>query len=117
MEGFYQRVYAAVRRIPCGRVASYGTVALLAGSPRAARIVGGALSRCPFDDVPCHRVVKADGSLPPDDVFGGADGQRILLEMEGVPVRDRQVDMAAYGWSPAGDNRDSAVRDTGEGRV
>lgn len=101
MDGFYQRVYAAVRRIPCGRVASYGTIALLAGSPRAARVVGGALSRCPDAGVPCHRVVKADGCLAPDEVFGGVHGQRILLEMEGVSVQnDGRVDMAAYGWFP-----------------
>lgn len=104
MNGFDQRVYAVVRRIPRGRVASYGTIALLAGSPRAARVVGGALSRCPDAGVPCHRVVKADGSLAPDEVFGGAHGQRILLGMEGVSVQDDgRVDMAVYGWFPSKD--------------
>ena len=63
-ENFYRAVYAAVRRIPAGKVATYGQIAMLAGSPRASRIVGGALHRNPEPGkTPCHRVVFRDGGL------------------------------------------------------
>ena len=62
-ENFYRAVYAAVRRIPAGKVATYGQIAMLAGSPRASRIVGGALHRNPEPGkTPCHRVVFRDGA-------------------------------------------------------
>lgn len=78
-------VYAVVRRIPCGMVATYGQVAALAGAPRNARMVGYALHANPEPGViPCHRVVFRDGSLAPGFAFGGPDEQRDLLEREGV---------------------------------
>ena len=61
---FTERVYAAARQIPPGRVASYGCLAALAGNPRAARIVGYVMHTCPAQaHVPCHRVVREDGAL------------------------------------------------------
>ena len=82
---FSQRVYDVVRRIPRGRVATYGQVAALAGAPRSARFVGFALHANPEPGViPCHRVVFRDGSLAPGFAFGGPDRQRALLEEEGV---------------------------------
>lgn len=79
-ENFYRAVYAAVRRIPAGKVATYGQIAMLAGSPRASRIVGGALHRNPEPGkTPCHRVVFRDGSLAPGFAFGGPGAQRALL--------------------------------------
>ena len=61
---FDASVYAAAMAIPYGGTASYGEVAAAAGSPRAARAAGGAMSRCPlFPVVPCHRVIHADGSI------------------------------------------------------
>ena len=82
---FNGRVYAVVRRIPCGMVATYGQVAALAGAPRNARMVGYALHANPEPGVsPCHRVVFRDGSLAPGFAFGGPDEQRDLLEREGV---------------------------------
>ena len=61
---FDAAVYAAATAIPYGETASYGEVAAAAGSPRAARAAGGAMSRCPvFPVVPCHRVIHADGSI------------------------------------------------------
>ncbi len=59
---FRARVYEAVRRIPAGKAASYAAVAGAVGC-RSARVVGQALRHCPFDDVPCHRVVAADGAV------------------------------------------------------
>ena len=97
---FYQRVYALARQIPRGRVATYGQLALLAGSPRASRVVGGAMRRCPPGaGVPCHRVVGKDGHLAPAGTFGPLDEQRLLLEAEGVAVSpQRRVDLRKYRW-------------------
>jgi methylated-DNA-[protein]-cysteine S-methyltransferase len=64
LPAFDARVYRAAIDIPYGTSASYGDVAAAAGSPRAARAAGGAMSRCPFFPVvPCHRVIHADGSI------------------------------------------------------
>ena len=89
MDSFYQRVYAVVAQIPYGAVLTYGQIACMLGSPRAARQVGWALRRCPAD-LPWHRVVKADGSI-----VGGAEGAaRKRLEAEGAAILpDGRVDM------------------------
>ncbi len=78
---YYDRVYGLVRQIPEGKCASYGQLALLSGSPRAARVVGSALRLCRDPSVPCHRVLRADGS--PTCAFGPGV-QRAMLEAEGV---------------------------------
>ena len=98
----FDLIYAVVRRIPQGKVASYGQVAALAGNPRWARVVGYALHVNPEPGViPCHRVVMADGRVAPGFAFGGPDVQRGLLEGEGVRFApDGTVDMAAYQWKP-----------------
>lgn len=83
--GFFEAVYAAVERIPCGKVASYGQIAAAVGSPGASRTVGWALHVNPRPGiVPCHRVVNRHGRTAPAFAFGGADVQRALLEKEGV---------------------------------
>ncbi len=98
---FTEQIYALVRRIPAGRVATYGLIALWAGRPRSARAVGAAMSRCPYTDVPCHRVLNARGELAPFPAFGTGDGQRLLLEMEGIPVSpDGRVELSLYVWRP-----------------
>lgn len=74
----------AVRRIPAGRVATYGDVAAAAGVPRAARAVGNIMKECSAPGVPCHRVVAAGGRL---GGYGGNEGlKRALLGAEGVTV-------------------------------
>lgn len=84
-EGLYRDIYRAVCRIPHGRVATYGQIALLCGHPRAARVVGRALHQNPCPgEIPCHRVVDRTGRLAPAFAFGGAGRQRELLEAEGV---------------------------------
>ena len=76
-QSFFARVYDAVKRIPKGKVATYGQIALLAGSPRAARVVGWALHNNPEPGViPCHRVVNRHGRLAPAFAFGGAEIQQ-----------------------------------------
>ena len=85
---FTRRVYAVVRRIPLGRVATYGDVAALAGQPTAWRAVGNIMRCCRNPGVPCHRVVGASGRL------GGYSDllvKRQLLEAEGVHVAHRRL--------------------------
>jgi methylated-DNA-protein-cysteine methyltransferase-like protein len=108
--GRWERVYAVVRRIPRGRVATYGQVARLAGLGAQARQAGYALHALPWEGLaPWHRVINARGaiSLPP---AGGADlTQRLRLEREGVRFDARgRVDLARYGWRPGA--RVSAAR-------
>ena len=95
---FPKRVYQLVARIPRGKVATYGQLALLAGSPRASRIVGAALAKAPAG-LPCHRVLYRDGTLCCDEAFGGKEIQRQLLEAEGVPfLPDGRVDLKRCLW-------------------
>ena len=94
--GFYRRVYDLAARIPAGKCASYGQLALMLGSPRAARAVGYAMRACKDPAVPCHRVVRRDGSTVP--AFGPGL-QRALLEAEGVPfTADGRADLARCRW-------------------
>ncbi len=100
MGNFYQSVYDAVSKIPCGKVLSYGDVAKMCGAPRMARQVGWALHVNPFPGkVPCHRVVFADGSLAKGFAFGGSGVQRAMLKEEGVRfLTDDKVDMSVCRW-------------------
>lgn len=97
----FDRIYQAVRRIPFGRVATYGQVARMVGNPRLSRIVGCAMHAAP-PDVPCHRVVNRLGGLC--DAFQplGRETHRHLLEMEGVAFRpDGTVDLEGFQWKNA----------------
>lgn len=91
----FQKIYEVVKKIPVGKVASYGQVALAAGNPRWSRVVGYALHVNPEPGViPCHRVVRKDGRLADSFAFGGANVQRDLLLSEGVDFLDEEtVDM------------------------
>ena len=99
-ENFYNKVYNAVKRIPRGKVATYGQIAAICGAPRAARVVGSALHRNPEPiQTPCHRVVNRHGGLAPEFAFGGQAVQRELLEAEGVKVSNEfTVDLSVYLW-------------------
>jgi len=100
METSFGKIYAVVRRIPCGRVASYGQIAALAGNPRWSRVVGYALHVNPEPGgIPCHRVVNRFGAVSPAFAFGGENMQIALLAEEGVPC-DAQgcVDLAVFRW-------------------
>ncbi len=100
----WQRIYAVVRRIPRGRVATYGRVAALAGMPRRAREVGWALHALDDDsDVPWQRVLNARGEVSARGEPAAARVQRALLEREGVVFGPGgRVDLAAHGWRPRG---------------
>lgn len=95
-----KRIYEAVRKIPRGRVATYGQIAGLAGDERMARAVGNALRKCPdSDSIPCHRVVNAKGELSGAFAFEGGAGQAELLAEEGIETVQGKVDLKKYGWS------------------
>ena len=98
----YQRIYAVVRRIPEGRVATYGQVASLAGLAGHARQVGYALHALPDQSaVPWHRVVNASGGISLRSVPGGELIQRGLLEREGIRIDSRgRVPLARVRWAP-----------------
>ncbi len=96
----YERIYAVVRQIPSGKVATYGQVARLAGNPRWARVVGYALHVNPEpNNIPCYRVVDRMGNLSSAFAFGGTHAQRALLEADGVRISpDGRVDLVRYQW-------------------
>lgn len=93
-----KRIYDAVKRIPRGKVATYGQVAALAGNPRMSRAVGNALHHNPNpDEIPCYRVLNAKGELAEAFVFGGKDVQAKLLMADGIEVQEGRVDLHKYG--------------------
>lgn len=98
----FERIYAVVRKIPKGRVASYGQVAAMAGNPHWARVVGYALHVNPEpSEIPCYRVVTKDGGLSEAFAFGGINQQRLLLERDGVEFdANGKVLMEKYRWQP-----------------
>jgi methylated-DNA-protein-cysteine methyltransferase related protein len=101
----YLAVYKVVKKIPRGRVATYGQIAALAGMPRAARQVGYALRATPDNiKIPWHRVVNAQGRVSvrlKDWQSGGDDLQKILLEAEGVEFDGSgKLDLKRYRWEP-----------------
>lgn len=99
---FIEQVFAVVRRIPRGRVTTYGRIARACGAPRSARMVGWALHNSPPDisDV-AHRVVNRNGELTGGWSWGHPEVMRSLLEDEGVTFVDEfQVDLARHLWDP-----------------
>ena len=95
----FEKIYEQVRRIPRGKVATYGQIAMLAGNPRWARVVGYALHSNPDPDgIPCYRVVNRMGKLSEAFVFGGINKQAELLRADGVEVCDDTVDLERYLW-------------------
>ena len=103
-----KRIYDAVKKIPRGKVATYGQVAELAGDKKMARAVGNALHRNPDPEhIPCYRVVNAKGELAGAFAFGGANVQEQLLAADGILVVDNKVDLAKYGMKlPENQNND-----------
>jgi methylated-DNA-protein-cysteine methyltransferase related protein len=97
---FYERVYVLVRQIPPGNVVTYGQVAALLGTPRAARAVGYALRFLPAGtDVPWHRVINHRGQISHRTPIESPLLQRLLLEEEGVVFdAEGRVDLSIYRW-------------------
>ncbi len=95
----FEKIYDVVARIPKGKVATYGQVALLAGNPRWSRVVGYALHVNPDPErIPCHRVVDRFGSVSEAFAFGGENRQIYLLTEEGVHLTEGVVDLSEYQW-------------------
>ena len=94
----FEKIYEVVSNIPKGKVATYGQVALLAGNPRWARVVGYALHVNPAPGViSCYRVVNREGKVAPSFAFGGEGVQRQMLEAEGIVFeQDGRIDLEKY---------------------
>lgn len=98
-DNIFNKIYEVVKQIPRGKVATYGQVALLAGNPRWARVVGYALHVNPDPEtIKCHRVVNRNGEVSKAFAFGGENMQILLLQEEGVEVKDGKVDLKIYQW-------------------
>ncbi|MBI2040154.1 MGMT family protein [Candidatus Microgenomates bacterium] len=95
---FKEKVINIVKKIPYGRVTTYGTVAILAGVPRGARLVGGVL-HFNIEAAPWHRVINRHGFISTKCLEHPKALQKILLEQEGIEVTDDfMIDLQKYGW-------------------
>ena len=102
-------ILAAVRRIPRGRVCTYGNVAEVAGLPRRARLVGTVLRQTSARGLPWYRVINAGGRI---SFPAGSDAyarQRHKLEAEGVVFAGGRVDLRRYGWPPHAERLDELL--------
>jgi O-6-methylguanine DNA methyltransferase len=99
MKTFLQKVYEIAAKIPAGKVLTYGQLARLAGSPRAARAVGMCMSKNrDTKAVPCHRVVAADGKLTGYSMGDGIETKREMLMREGVVFTGEKVNLELSQW-------------------
>jgi len=94
-DNFFELVYLVVAQVPNGRVTTYSSVARFLNNPRGSRAVGWAMRQCPYPKVPCHRVIKADGSV------GGYGGEGVvkkasMLRKEGIQIRRGKIDLSKY---------------------
>lgn len=100
----YERIYAIVREIPVGQVATYGQVAELAGLMGKPRLVGYALYRVDMalDDIPWQRVINAKGEVSHSPLRNGTDYiQRAMLEDEGIEFSPQgRINLSRYRWHP-----------------
>ena len=99
---FFERVYEVVRKIPYGRVSSYGLIARYLGSPQSARMVGWAMNASHNNhDVPAHRVVNRKGLLTGKHHFEGTNLMQQLLESEGIKVHENKIlNFSNVYWDP-----------------
>jgi len=101
-DNFFEKVYKVARKIPYGRVTSYGAIAKHLGAAKSARMVGWALNATGIDEtIPAHRVVNRNGVLTGKHHFNGINLMQQLLENEGVEVEDAKVlNFESVFWSP-----------------
>jgi len=102
-DSFFQKVYEVVKRIPYGRVTTYGAIAGFLGSKGSARMVGWALNSSKYNlkNIPAHRVVNRQGLLTGKHHFGGNNTMKELLESEGITIVDDViVELDKVLWIP-----------------
>ena len=99
---FFERVYDVVKKIPSGRVSSYGAIARFLGAARSARMVGWAMNNSHnMEDIPAQRVVNRLGMLTGKHHFSGTSAMQQLLESEGIVVKDNQIqNFEKVFWDP-----------------
>ena len=102
-DNFFGKVYEVTRKIPYGRVTSYGAIAKYLGAARSARMVGWAMNASHYDDsIPAHRVVNRLGLLTGKHHFDGTNLMQQLLESEGIIIKDAKiVDFEDVFWDPS----------------
>lgn len=103
-DNFFEKVYEVARKIPVGRVTSYGAIAKYLGAARSSRMVGWAMNNSGNQqpEVPAHRVVNRKGLLTGKHHFDGTNLMQQLLENEGIVVVDNQIqDFEKVFWNPA----------------
>ena len=100
---FFDQVYDVVKRIPYGKVTTYGTIAKYLGSAKSARTVGWAMNNShQFNNIPAHRVVNRIGLLTGKHHFSGSNLMKQLLENEGLKIEnDKIIDFKKYFWDPS----------------
>lgn len=97
---FRQKIYTLTRQIPPGKVATYGQLAALVGSPGSARAVGMCMKgNSDPENIPCHRVVAVNGKLT-GYAFGGVSTKKDRLQREGVTFINDRVDLSISLWKP-----------------
>ena len=101
-DNFFERVYEVARKIPYGKVTSYGAIAKVLGTARSARMVGWAMNASHnSEDVPAHRVVNRKGLLTGKHHFDGTNLMQQLLENEGIVIVDNQIqNLDSVFWTP-----------------
>ena len=100
---FFDQVYDVVKRIPHGKVTTYGAIAKYLGSTKSARTVGWAMNNShQFNSIPAHRVVNKIGLLTGKHHFSGSNLMKQLLENEGLTIEnDKIIDFKKYFWDPS----------------
>lgn len=99
---FFAKVYDIVAAIPVGSVATYKDIAVMAGSPGAARAVGTAMKNNPnMSKIPCHRVVGSDGKMHGYSFGDGISQKMKMLVKEGVKLKGNKVDLKTSRWISA----------------
>lgn len=101
-DNFFDKVYSVARKIPYGRVTSYGAIGGYLGSAKSARMVGWAMNKSHnLEDVPAHRVVNKKGLLTGKHHFDGTNLMQQLLENEGIVVIENQIqELEKVFWNP-----------------
>ncbi|HIG89404.1 MAG: MGMT family protein [Flavobacteriaceae bacterium] len=105
-ESFFDKVYTIVKKIPYGKVTTYGLIARYLGTPKSARMVGYALNLThKFPDIPAHRVVNRNGLLTGRHHFFGSSLMQELLENEGIIIIDNKIEnFNNVLWNPSTKN-------------